>query len=92
MKTGDLVTGKVASIAPFGCFVEVGGGFTGLLHASEIALPEGSASWEEAIKEGDELQVGTGQEGAAVVRDDLVGCCWVAAAGADGRAGSRSGG
>ncbi|HEX3788412.1 MAG TPA: S1 RNA-binding domain-containing protein [Pseudonocardiaceae bacterium] len=32
---GDVLTGQVASIVPFGSFVELGSGVVGLLHVSE---------------------------------------------------------
>ena len=36
LKPGDVIVGKVASVRPFGCFVELGENKTGLIHVSEI--------------------------------------------------------
>merc|ERR1711871_536461 len=36
LKVGDVIVGKVASVRPFGCFVELGENKTGLIHVSEI--------------------------------------------------------
>ncbi|MDO5716948.1 MAG: S1 RNA-binding domain-containing protein [Tissierellia bacterium] len=37
LKTGDVVEGKVTSIVPFGCFVELEDGVTALCHISELS-------------------------------------------------------
>ncbi len=53
---GNVVTGKVARIMPFGAFVELGHNIDGLLHISNV-------SWEwlddinKALKVGDEIEV-----------------------------------
>lgn len=53
---GDVLTGRVTSIADFGAFVSLKGGADGLVHLSEI-------SWEhvdhpsQVLKEGQEVQV-----------------------------------
>jgi len=36
LDVGSIVTGKIKSIAPFGAFVEMEGGVTGLVHISEV--------------------------------------------------------
>jgi len=36
LKVGEKISGKVASVRPFGCFVELGDNKTGLLHVSEL--------------------------------------------------------
>ena len=41
LKVGQVIQGKIASIRPFGCFVELGENKTGLMHVSEI-IDEGS--------------------------------------------------
>ena len=38
LETGEIVEGKVKSIAPFGAFVELSGGVQGLVHISEISF------------------------------------------------------
>ena len=53
VKAGDAIKGKVANTAPFGVFVEIAEGFTGLLHEAEQVREEGAA----ALKEGDEVEV-----------------------------------
>ena len=53
VKAGDTIKGRVASVAAFGVFIEVGGGFTGLLHESEMVAVEGGAP---PPKEGDEME------------------------------------
>jgi predicted RNA-binding protein with RPS1 domain len=35
-KVGEKIVGKIASVRPFGCFVELGDNKTGLIHVSEI--------------------------------------------------------
>ena len=53
---GNVVTGKVARIMPFGAFIELGHNIDGLLHISNV-------SWEwlddinKALKVGDEIEV-----------------------------------
>ena len=41
LKVGETIVGKVASVRPFGCFVELGDNKTGLVHISEI-IDDGS--------------------------------------------------
>ncbi|QDZ17923.1 translation elongation factor Ts [Chloropicon primus] len=36
LKVGETIVGKIASVRPFGCFVELGDNKTGLVHVSEI--------------------------------------------------------
>lgn len=38
IETGNIMNGKVSGIAPFGAFIELEGGKSGLVHISEIAL------------------------------------------------------
>ena len=37
LETGKITTGKVKSLAPFGAFIELENGETGLVHISEVA-------------------------------------------------------
>ena len=55
VSAGDEITGKVASVASFGVFIEVGNGFQGMLHSSQIKLPEGVEDHFTHFKEGDEV-------------------------------------
>lgn len=57
VKAGDTVTGKIASVVPFGIFVEVGNGFQGMLHSSQMKLPEGVEDHMNHFKEGEEAEV-----------------------------------
>lgn len=57
VSAGDVITGKIASVAPFGVFVEVGEGYSGMLHATQMKLPEGVADHVGHFKEGDEVEV-----------------------------------
>lgn len=49
--TGNVVTGKVVRIVPFGAFVQLEDGVDGLVHISQI-------SWERVEKVEDALQIG----------------------------------
>lgn len=54
---GDVVTGAVTSIAPFGVFVTLGEGYSGMLHRSQMKLPEGVQDHVGHITEGSEVEV-----------------------------------
>ena len=54
---GEVYTGKVRSVMPYGCFVEFLPGKDGLLHISEIDWKRLETVEEAGIKEGDEIQV-----------------------------------
>ncbi len=55
-KVGDVVTGKIVSIMPFGAFAEVAPGVDGLIHISRMSL-EKIAKPEDAVSMGQEVQV-----------------------------------
>ena len=55
MKEGDLVTGKVRSLVPYGAFVDLGG-MDGLLHVSDISHSRVNKP-EDVLAVGQELQV-----------------------------------
>lgn len=55
-KVGDVVKGRVASLAPYGVFVAIGGGLVGLLHKSELAH-EFVDDPAQFVKIGDDLEV-----------------------------------
>ena len=38
LKQGDIVSGKVTNIKPYGAFIELEGGTTGLLHIEDISV------------------------------------------------------
>lgn len=54
---GDTVTGKISGIAPYGVFVEVAEGFTGMLHVSQMKLPEGVEDHVGHLSEGSTVEV-----------------------------------
>lgn len=56
VQKGTVVTGKVEKIMPFGAFVDIGDGITGLVHISQIAYKK-IKSPSEVIKEGEEVTV-----------------------------------
>ncbi len=56
IKTGEIFTGKVVSIKPFGAFVNLVPGKDGMLHVSEIA-EQRVENVEDVLKIGDEVRV-----------------------------------
>ncbi len=55
LSDGDIVTGKVESIMPYGAFVDLGDGISGLVHISQISR-ERVREVEDALKVGDEVR------------------------------------
>ena len=55
-EVGEIYDGVVKSIQPYGAFVEIKKGTDGLLHISEIEWKR-LEKVEDALKEGDEVQV-----------------------------------
>ncbi|MBE7049127.1 MAG: S1 RNA-binding domain-containing protein [Ruminococcaceae bacterium] len=56
LEPGKIVTGKVTGISPFGAFVSLGEGKTGLVHISEVALAY-VKNVSDFLKENDEVKV-----------------------------------
>lgn len=56
LEPGAIVTGKVTGISPFGAFVSLGEGKTGLVHISEVALSY-VKNINDFLKENDEVKV-----------------------------------
>ncbi|MCI6617504.1 MAG: polyribonucleotide nucleotidyltransferase [Prevotella sp.] len=56
-EVGEVYEGKVKSIMPYGCFVEILPGKEGLLHISEIDWKRLETVEEAGIKEGDTISV-----------------------------------
>ena len=56
VQKGTVVTGKVEKLMPFGAFVDIGDGITGLVHISQIAYKK-IKSPAEVLKEGEEVTV-----------------------------------
>lgn len=56
MEVGSVLEGKVTGIAPFGAFVELEGGKTGLVHISEVAS-EYVNDINKHLKEGQTVKV-----------------------------------
>ena len=55
-EVGDIYTGTVRSIMPYGAFVNIGKGTDGLLHISEIDWKR-IENVEDVLKEGDKVEV-----------------------------------
>ena len=51
LNVGDIIEGKVESIMPYGAFIELGDGLSGLVHISQIALKRISSP-ADVLKEG----------------------------------------
>jgi len=89
LKVGEIYTGKVVRIVPFGAFLELLPGRDGLLHVSQIAR-ERVEKVEDVLRLGDEVQVKVieidPQGKVRLSRRDLLG---PPEAGAAGRAGGR---
>ncbi len=56
LSQGATVNGKVTKVVNFGLFVELPGGFEGLVHVSKVAEPQ-SKNLEESFKIGQEVEV-----------------------------------
>lgn len=56
IKIGDIISGKVSRLAPFGAFVEIAPGIEGLAHISELSYGHPSSP-EEVLSPGDIVQV-----------------------------------
>jgi small subunit ribosomal protein S1 len=55
-QTGEVITGQVTKLVPFGAFVRVGEGVEGLVHISELAR-EHVESPEEVVQVGEQVRV-----------------------------------
>ncbi len=55
-EAGQIVTGTVTKIVPFGAFVEIGEGVEGLVHISEMAKGHVEKA-EDVVSIGDEIQI-----------------------------------
>ena len=56
VNTGDVMTGKVVRIKPFGVFVELMPGVEGMVHVSELGWSR-VAQPQDVVREGEELTV-----------------------------------
>ena len=56
LKVGELYTGKVESLQPYGAFIDLGDGVSGLLHVSQISERRISSP-KEVLKVGQEVKV-----------------------------------
>jgi small subunit ribosomal protein S1 len=56
VKAGDILSGTVTRLAPFGAFVQIAPGLEGLVHISEMAWSR-NTSPEEIVSPGDSVQV-----------------------------------
>ena len=55
-KVGDVVNGFVSSVKPYGAFIDLGGGASGLLHISQISHDR-ILNVEKVLSEGDKIKV-----------------------------------
>ena len=55
-KAGEVVKGRVTGIKPYGAFISLEGGYTGLLHISEIS-DDFVSHIEDFVKYGDEIEL-----------------------------------
>ena len=55
MKIGTVVKGVVESLKPYGAFVDIGDGMTGLVHVSQISRKRVKTP-EDVLKVGDEVE------------------------------------
>ena len=56
-KEGQSVTGTVSKIVPFGAFVDLGQGFSGLIHLSEMSYTKNVTKATDVLEIGDELTI-----------------------------------
>lgn len=56
VKAGETIKGAITSVAPFGIFIDVGNGYQGMLHSSQMKLPEGVTDHLSHFKEGEEIE------------------------------------
>ena len=56
LKVGTVVEGTVENIMPYGAFVDIGDGISGLVHISQLSQKR-VKSPEEVVKEGDAVTV-----------------------------------
>ncbi len=57
LSVGAIVNGKVTKVVNFGLFVELPGGFEGLVHVSKVGDSQQGKALEEAFKIGQDLEV-----------------------------------
>ncbi|KXZ50020.1 hypothetical protein GPECTOR_18g173 [Gonium pectorale] len=56
LRVGDLVTGVVQTVKPYGAFVDLGAGVTGLLHVSQVSADR-VLMLDRVLAEGDQVKV-----------------------------------
>ncbi len=56
LQVGSVLEGKVETIKPYGAFVDLGDGISGLVHISQLSAKR-VATPEEVVKEGDTVKV-----------------------------------
>lgn len=84
LKVGDIVTGEVISTKPFGAFIKLESGETGLIHISQI-----STKYVEKVE--DELAVGSSVK-AKVLSIDSAGKISLSIRALSAKSGRRGGG
>lgn len=56
LKEGDIVKGTITNIKPYGAFVEIEGGITGLLHIEDISIARIKSPYER-LKIGQNIKI-----------------------------------
>lgn len=56
LKEGDIVQGTVTNIKPYGAFIEIQGGITGLLHIEDISIARIKSPYER-LKIGQNIKI-----------------------------------
>ena len=59
VQIGEVVEGRIQAVKPYGAFVDLGGGLSGLLHISEISHDR-IQNVDSVLGEGDLIKVGLG--------------------------------
>ena len=57
VQIGEVVEGRIQAVKPYGAFVDLGGGLSGLLHISEISHDR-IQNVDSVLGEGDLIKVG----------------------------------
>ena len=68
---GSKITGRIRNLTSFGAFVEIEPGIDGLIHTSDLSWTKRGAAANEALKEGNEIEVVVLQIDAAERRVSL---------------------
>ena len=79
MQIGDVAEGVIQSIKPYGAFVDLGKGMSGLLHISQISFDR-ITNVGSILSEGDKLKVCLRRHPVAYSSFECPLCCMTCAA------------